>query len=142
MSTPSELPSLQNLERHPYLNSDGSVADNFLVGQVGIYAIFDDQEILQFVGYSRNVSVSLRQHLIRKPEQCYSFKVQTITRPSRQVLEDIRQHWLRENGVVPPGNGEAEAEWTQSIDVKPLMTEEERQGFSEALDEGKKDKMG
>ncbi|MCC5897506.1 MAG: GIY-YIG nuclease family protein [Phormidium sp. BM_Day4_Bin.17] len=144
MSTPSELPtelpSLQDLERHPYLTPDGSVSDDFLVGKVGIYAIFDEQETLQFVGYSRNVSVSLRQHLIRKPEDCYSFKVETIARPSRQVLEDIRQHWLQENGMVPPGNGEAEAEWTQPIDVKPLMTDEERNGLAEALDEGKKTK--
>ncbi|MFO8040919.1 MAG: GIY-YIG nuclease family protein [Sodalinema sp.] len=140
MSTAAELPSLQSLKPYPYLTDEGNVADEFLLGKVGIYAIFDQDETLQFVGYSRNVSVSLRQHLIRQPEHCYSFKVETIDRPSRTLLEDIRQQWLAENGTVPPGNGEAEAQWTQPIDVKPLMTDAERSAFEEALDEGKKTK--
>ncbi len=140
MSTAAELPSFQSLKLYPYLTDEGNVADEFLVGKVGIYAIFNQDTQLQFVGYSRNVSVSLRQHLIRQPEQCYSFKVETIDRPSRTLLEDIRQKWLAENGAVPPGNGEVEAQWTEPIDVKPLMTESERSAFEEALDEGKKTK--
>jgi|GEM_PF-3436174 len=36
-----------------------------------VYAIFDQKKVLQFVGYSRDVYLSLKQHLVRQPQQCY-----------------------------------------------------------------------
>ena len=87
---------------------------------------FDPDQNLQLVAYSRDVYFSLKQHLIRQPQKCYWIKVQTIERPKRSVLEEIREAWIAENGSPPPGNDTEQANWTQPIDTKSAMTEEEK----------------
>jgi RNA 3'-terminal phosphate cyclase len=42
------------------------------------------------------------------------------------VLEEIRQQWIAENGSLPLGNGEQESRWTQPIDAKLTMTDQEK----------------
>jgi hypothetical protein len=124
MSSQTSSSSLASLEFAPYLES-GQVADRFS-GKIGIYAIFDQDKALQYVGYSRDVGTSLKQHLVRCPEACYWVKVQTIDRPSRQLLDDIRNGWLAENGSVPPGNDNQATRWTQPIDAKLTMSDQEQ----------------
>jgi hypothetical protein len=132
-------PSLFDLSYHPYLNEQGYVTDEFS-GKVGVYAIFDRQQTLQYIGYSRDVSFSLQQHLVRQPDQCYWFKVQTIDRPSRTLLEDMRTAWMAENGGTPPGNADAEAFWSQAIDAKAQMTPDEQSAY-DASDEANRSKL-
>ena len=122
--------TLTDLEMHPYL-VDGELTPD-LAGKVGIYAIFDEVKTLQYVGYSRDISVGLTQHLVRCPAQCYWFKVHTVTRPSRTRLEEIRNTWLREYGTVPPGNSDARPLWEKPIDAKAFMTEAERDAIATA----------
>lgn len=126
--TASAAPLLSTLEYVPYLNAEGHPPDQF-EGKVGVYAIFDESRVLQYVGFSRDVAISLKQHLVRRPHQCYWVKVQTIDRPSRTLLEGIRDAWMAENGSVPPGNGTDEALWSQAIDAKVQMTDEERSAY-------------
>jgi len=123
------IPSLASLEYIPYINASGQLPDQWQ-GKVGVYAIFNQQKVLQFVGYSRDVDLSLKQHLVRQPQLCYWLKVQTIDRPSRTVLESIRDAWNTENGSIPVGNGLEEAKWTQPIDAKAAMTTDEQANFS------------
>ena len=85
MTTEINIPSLANLEYIPYIDDQGRVIEAFQ-GKIGVYAIFDQAKVLQFVGYSRDVYLSLKQHLVRQPQECYWVKVQTIARPSRTVL--------------------------------------------------------
>ena len=125
MTTETDIPSLFSLEYIPYLNANGQLTDQFQ-GKVGVYAIFDQQQVLQFVGYSRDVDLSLKQHLVRQPQKCYWLKVQTIDRPSRTILESIRDAWTAENGSIPFGNESDEAKWTQPIDAKVAMTTDEQ----------------
>jgi hypothetical protein len=127
------IPPLNSLDYFPYLDENGNVTDQF-TGKVGVYAIFDQDKSLQFIGFSRDVSLSLKQHLVRQPDQCYWIKVQTIDRPSRTLLEEIRETWIGENGVTPAGNGAEEAGWNQAIDAKAKMTEAEKNAY-EATDE-------
>jgi hypothetical protein len=129
----SNTPTLTSLNYLPYLNERGETIEEF-AGKVGVYAIFDQAKILQFIGYSRDVAISLKQHLVRQPEGCYWLKVQTIDRPSRTILEEIRAAWIAENGATPIGNGAAENLWNQPIDAKSQMTAEERSAY-EAADE-------
>jgi len=117
--------SLSHLQFIPYLNADGTIAPEF-EGKVGVYAIFDADKVLQYIGYSRDVALSLKQHVVRQPQKCYWLKVQTIDRPSRTVLEEIRAAWIAEHGAMPPGNSTDEAQWNQPIDAKNSMTDEER----------------
>jgi hypothetical protein len=134
MTSELESPALSTLEFIAYLNADGLLPEQFQ-GKVGVYAIFDRDRTLHYIGYSRDVALSLRQHLVRQPEQCYWLKVQTIDRPSRALLEGIRDAWIAENGSVPTGNGEAAALWNQPIDVKSQMTPDEQTHYAQALDE-------
>ncbi|MBD2019067.1 GIY-YIG nuclease family protein, partial [Leptolyngbya sp. FACHB-36] len=100
MISPTEIPTLASLEAVPFLDDRGQLPES-LQGKVGVYAIFDQALVLQHIGYSRDVSLSLKQHLVRQPQACYWLKVQTIERPSRAVLEATRDAWIAENGSVP-----------------------------------------
>ena len=124
------IPILANLELHPYL-VDGELPLG-LAGKVGIYAIFDESQALQYVGYSRDISVGLTQHLVRCPQCCHWFKVHTVTRPSRTLLEEIRTGWFTEYGSVPPGNGAQQSVWEKPIDAKAFMTDAERDAIANA----------
>lgn len=118
------IPSLQNLEYIPYLDDTGNLPEEFQ-GKIGIYAIFDKDKILQIVNYSRDIYLSLKQHLVRKPQSCYWLKAETIERPNRTRLETIRDAWIAENGVKPAGNDLEEAIWNNPIDAKLSMTDQE-----------------
>lgn len=130
----TDISPLSTLEFLPYLDDQGNCNSDF-TGKVGVYAIFDGEKTLQYIGYSRDIVLSLKQHLMRKPNSCYWIKAQTIERPSRTILEEIRAAWIAENGQTPPGNGPDEGQWTQAIDVKPLMTDEEREKYEKSIDE-------
>lgn len=123
-----DLPSLSDLPLIPYLDEKGLIAEVFN-GKIGVYAIFDRQETLQYVGFSRDIGLSLKQHLVRQPHQCYFIKSQTITRPNRTILQEIKTHWLSSANITPE-----ESIWSDSIDAKLTMTEEERDQYQK-LDE-------
>lgn len=126
----SEIPSLSELEFLPYIDQAGQLLDQFQ-GKIGIYAIFDQAKTLKFIGFSRDIFLSLRQHLVRCPNDCDWVKVSVIDRPDRTILENTRTAWIKENG----GPLSDEAKWTQPIQVKALMTPEERSIYANALDE-------
>ena len=128
MASETQIPSLTQLEYIAYLDDTGNLPEE-LQGKIGVYAIFDQDQTLQFVNYSRDVYLSLKQHLVRQPQSCHWLKVQTIDRPNRTQLETIRQAWIEENGSLPAGNGINEAAWSQPIDAKQAMTEEEKDNY-------------
>jgi hypothetical protein len=124
----SDYPRLADLPFLPYINPEGQLPEQFQA-QVGVYGIFDQVQTLQYIGYSRDVSLSLRQHLVRQPEQCYWVKVTTIDKPSRTALEAQKEAWIGENGGVPIGNATQADEWSQPIPVKAQMTAEEAAAY-------------
>ena len=130
MDSPPEIPAIASLEYLPYLDKNGSIPEE-CQGKIGVYAIFDADKNLQFIGYSRDIYLSLKQHLIRQPQQCYWLKLTTISRPSRTILEEIRQQWITEADKIPAGNGEERASWTQPIDAKSAMTEAEKSSYQQ-----------
>jgi hypothetical protein len=129
MPLETEIPVLDNLEFLPYLDAQGLLDEN-LSGKIGIYAIFDQDKNLKFVGYSRDIYLSLKQHLVRQPNKCYWLKRQTIERPSRSILEATKQQWITENNAISEGNGEQENLWTQPIDAKLTMTDEDKLNYN------------
>ncbi len=139
MNSQTDIPNLTQLNTISYLDETGLVPQ-YLDGKIGVYAIFDAEQLLQYVGYSRNIYLSLKQHLVRQPQRCYYLKVKTIDRPSRTILEEIKTAWIAENGSIPAGNAAEENQWNQAIDVKPLMTETEKTEY-EQLDELGQDKL-
>lgn len=129
----STLTRLADLEMRSYLTEAGTIADGW-AGKVGLYAIYDADQVLQYVGFSRDVATGLKLHLVRQPEQCYWVKVQTVQRPSRTALEEMRTAWIEENGSMPPGNGEDQAAWEKPVDAKVFMTEAEKSAIATAID--------
>lgn len=127
-SNPQAL-SLSDLDFIPYIDENGQLPETF-AGKVGIYAIFDDAQVLQFVGYSRDVMLSLKQHLVRCPNQCVWVKVETIERPSRTLLEQIKNRWIEQDESTPVGNHSQIEQWTQPIDAKCLMTAAENEAIA------------
>jgi hypothetical protein len=130
MSTQNETQSLASLTYLPYLDEHGCIQED-LQGKIGVYAIFNQQQEMQYVGYSRDVYLSLKQHLIRQPQNCYWLKIQTITRPSRKILEDVAAAWIKENGTIPVGNQEEKSVWTEPINANVAMTEEEKAQYQQ-----------
>lgn len=129
MTTETNIPSLDSLEYIPFLDLEGQLPQQFQ-GKVGVYAIFDEGKILQYVGYSRDVDLSLKQHLVRQVQQCYWIKVQTSDRPSRTLLENIRNAWLSESGTLSPSDRSLESAWTEPIDAKVTMTADEHNSYA------------
>lgn len=132
MTTETNISSLASLEYFTYIDDNGELPSQFQ-GKIGVYAIFDQAKILQFVGYSRDVYLSFKQHIVRQPEKCYWLKVQTIERPNRTILEQIENTWISENGSLPSGNGENKEKWTNPINSNALMTTEEQAQFENPL---------
>ena len=134
MSTQTDPPSITTLPEINYLDENGKLPET-LSGKIGVYAIFNQAKILQFVGYSRDVYISLKQHLVRQPQSCYWLKAQTIEKPNRTFLENTMNSWITENGTIPVGNDADKAKWTEAIDVKPLMLDEEKANYEKAAGE-------
>lgn len=128
MTTETKVLPLASLAYIPYIDTNGQLPEQFQ-GKIGVYAIFNCEKMLQFVGYSRDVDLSLKQHLVRQPQNCHWLKVQTIDHPSRSILENIREAWIAENGSVPNGNS-AEEVWTQPINAKVAMSPEEQKSYA------------
>ncbi|KAF3888893.1 MULTISPECIES: GIY-YIG nuclease family protein [Nostocales] len=134
MADETNIPSLKSLEYIPYIDDCGQLPEQ-LQGKIGVYAIYDREHVLQFVGYSRDVYLSLRQHLVRQPQNCYWVKAQTIERPSRTLLENIEKAWIAENGCIPSGNTDNKEKWTNPIDVRAVMTPEEKTHYENPLND-------
>ncbi|CAI5495483.1 unnamed protein product [Closterium sp. Naga37s-1] len=78
------------------------VAARELQKLAGIYAVYDGAGALQYVGYSRNIVVSLKGHRAAMGEVlCSSVRVQVYRADSmlsRAVLDGERRRWLQELG--------------------------------------------
>jgi hypothetical protein len=128
MTSSSDLPNLADLAFLPYIDDSGELPSK-LQSQIGIYAIFDRTQVLQFVGYSRDIYLSLKQHLVRQPEHCYWVKATTIERPNRTFLEGVQSAWMNENGTIPIGNSQASSTWQDPISTNYAMTAVESESF-------------
>lgn len=130
-----EVIPLSRLEFLPYLDEEGLITNcSRADAKASVYAIFDNDKVLQYIGISRQVYMSMRLHFARTPSKCYYVKIQNINKPSRSLLELIRDKWIEENGSSPEGNDDGPHQniWENPLDCKPLMTEEEIQKFEEA----------
>lgn len=126
---------LSDLPLVPYLTEEGRFTNCTQPGaKATVYAIFDDETVLQYIGVSRQILQSMRLHFARMPQHCAFVKVQHINKPSRALLEAIRDSWIEESGGSAPGNdnGPLQNRWENPLDCKPLMTQEEKDKWAEA----------
>ncbi|KAL3700523.1 hypothetical protein R1sor_018545 [Riccia sorocarpa] len=82
----------------------------------GVYAIFDKEGELQYIGISRRVSASIQSHLQDLPELCASAKVCVVDAQDKSALTEAWRLWIQEyvdtSGKVPPGNVQGNTTWT------------------------------
>ncbi|WP_414528640.1 GIY-YIG nuclease family protein [Nodularia chucula] len=100
----------------------------------GVYAVLDAQSQTQYVGYSRNVLLSLNGHVSQYgAEKCAFVRVQTFKFPKRQEMEDLRDAWIGELESTPPGNAAEGGMWASRVGeaAKAVMSETERQAYEE-----------
>ncbi|GAB4341152.1 MAG: GIY-YIG nuclease family protein [Cyanophyceae cyanobacterium] len=125
------MPSLGELPFLPYIDGEG-LLPAVTEGTIGIYAIFDADRALQYVGYSRNTAASLAQHLVRQGDRCHWLKFHPITRPSRSILEAIRDRWIADQDRPPPGNGPDADVWENPINAAIAFNDAERAAIANA----------
>ncbi|KAK7349822.1 hypothetical protein VNO77_07542 [Canavalia gladiata] len=83
----------------------------------GVYAIYDKNGDLQFIGLSRNIAASVSVHWKSVPELCGSVKAGIVDEPDREALTQAWKSWMEEyikvSGKVPPGNESGNATWVK-----------------------------
>jgi len=83
----------------------------------GVYAVYDPQGNLQFVGVSRKVAVSVATHIDALPELVGSVKVLEMPNAGKEELTEAWKEWIQEAvnsiGAIPPGNAPGEKKWQQ-----------------------------
>jgi len=129
----TEIPALSEIVIAPYLDQLGDISAEY-IGKIGVYAIFDRDLILQYVGISRDIATSLRLHIVRAPDLCYWVKVTTVEKPSRTFLSEIQTAWLAGQTV------DAEL-WEQPLDCRKLMTDREKLDLTKTLGEVEEEKV-
>ncbi len=100
----------------------------------GVYAVLDDKSSTQYVGYSRNVLISLNSHIAQNgKETCAFVRVKTFKYPRRTEMEELRDKWISQLDTIPPGNGESKEMWAETVGAaaKAAMSTDERSAYEE-----------
>ncbi len=98
----------------------------------GVYAVLDRDLQTQFIGYSRNISLSLRSHLTQKGEAvCALVTVQPFKFPKRDDMAALQDEWIAALPSPPPGN--VDGTWAATIREAStqVMSAAERDAYEE-----------
>jgi hypothetical protein len=129
----SVTPELANKEAETMpLAAWCAAAENAKVA--GVYAVLDTNRHTQYIGYSRNVLLSLNGHVAQNGEQkCAFVRVQAFKFPKRQEMEDLREAWIAELESTPLGNTSESGMWASTVGevAKAVMSEAERLAYEE-----------
>lgn len=80
----------------------------------GVYAVLDCDRQTQYIGISRNVSLSLRSHLAQKGKAvCALVTVEPFQFPKREAMAALRDEWIAALPGPPPGN--VDGTWAGTI---------------------------
>lgn len=118
------------------LKFDGYVSCRNNQKFAGVYAVYNDGKDVQYVGYSRNVVLSLKGHRERNGEiTCAAVRVKMFTDSAmitRSRLDEERKLWLEELDCTPPGNA-ADIHLWEGVNGPgtAAMSEEERMAYEE-----------
>ncbi|KAF5199852.1 Bifunctional monothiol glutaredoxin-s16 protein [Thalictrum thalictroides] len=81
----------------------------------GVYAVYDNNNDIQFIGVSRSIAASVLSHRKSVPELCSSVKVGVVDEPDRTTLTQAWKSWMEEHiavtGKIPPGNESGNGIW-------------------------------
>jgi hypothetical protein len=100
----------------------------------GVYSVLNCDRQTQYVGYSRNVALSLRGHLTQLGQDTCAFvRVQPFDFPKRDDMEALQNSWIAELKTIPPGNNADNQLWATTVGAAAIaaMSEAERQAYDE-----------
>ncbi|MBW4691631.1 MAG: GIY-YIG nuclease family protein [Lyngbya sp. HA4199-MV5] len=100
----------------------------------GVYAVLGCDRRLQYIGYSRNVALSLKGHLAQLgSDVCALVQVEPSKVARRETMEAQRQAWLAQLDYLPSGNAEASELWASTVGEAAIavMSAAERQAYEE-----------
>jgi hypothetical protein len=99
----------------------------------GVYAVFDLDRQPQYVGYSRNLMLSLNGHVMQLGSDICAFvRVQPFKFPKRAEMESLRDAWIAEFDRVPPGNADASDLWVSTVsEAAAAMSAVDRAAYEE-----------
>ena len=96
----------------------------------GVYAVLNGDRHTQFIGYSRNVALSLRSHLTQMGEEVCAFvNVQPFKFPKRDAMEQLRDEWIAALPSPPPGNVDGTWATTVKQAATQVMSPAEREAY-------------
>jgi len=100
----------------------------------GVYAVIDNSHQTQYIGYSRNILLSINGHIAQNgSENCAFLRVQTFKFPKREEMENLRDSWIAALGSIPPGNGAESEMWAITVGqaARSAMSAEEQKAYEE-----------
>ncbi|XP_076916150.1 bifunctional monothiol glutaredoxin-S16, chloroplastic-like [Bidens hawaiensis] len=111
----------RRLNLHLSVSAVGKLSESETVAEFpaasGVYAVYDSNGELQFVGLSRNIQASVLHHRKSLPDLCGSVKVGVVDNPDRTALTEAWKSWMEEHieatGKVPPGNEKGNTTWVR-----------------------------
>jgi predicted GIY-YIG superfamily endonuclease len=98
----------------------------------GVYVVLDGDRQTQYIGYSRNVTLSLKSHLTQHgADTCAFVKVQPFKFPKREEMEQLRDAWIAELPQTPPGNADTSGTWAGTVKdaASQTMSSAEREAY-------------
>jgi len=108
---------------------------------LGVYAVYNNEQQPQYIGYSRNVVLALKAHVARLGEEkCAFVRVMVFANKAMATRDNMQRevdHWVEEAGAVPPGNaGGPESQlWSQprqsEAEVTAAMSPDELAEYEE-----------
>jgi hypothetical protein len=100
----------------------------------GVYTVLNSSQQAQYIGYSRNVGLSLRSHLTAHgAEVCALVRVQIFKFPKREEMEQLRDRWIADLPSPPPGNNDGSTDWASTVRdaAAQVMSEADRAIYEE-----------
>ncbi len=127
------IPALENDGTHIMaIDTWRDLATNAKVA--GVYAVIDTSHQTQYIGYSRNILISLNGHIAQNgSKNCAFMRVQTFKFPRREEMESLRDFWIAELDSIPPGNGAESEMWASTVGeaARVAMSAQEQKVYEE-----------
>ncbi|EFJ29207.1 hypothetical protein SELMODRAFT_410819 [Selaginella moellendorffii] len=119
-ATTEAVTPLKDLPLCPYVNKDGRIQPPVDPDTAAtIFAVIDNNNRVQYIGFSKDIRNSLRTLIGRRPELCHFYKVFHLPVLDQQKMLAVRQQWVNELGSIPRGNADITQRnlWEQPVDA-------------------------
>jgi hypothetical protein len=100
----------------------------------GVYAVIDTSHQTQYIGYSRNILLSVNGHIAQNgSENCAFLRVQTFKFPKREEMENLRDSWIAALDSIPSGNSTDSEMWASTVGeaARAAMSAQEQKAYEE-----------